>query len=841
MKKITASLMALMLTAITFGQSFFVPTTYRGAFAPAPATQWTDTWTNWDPQNTAYGASTVTVTASITTNTTWTSGNVYLLQGQIYVKNGATLTIQPGTIIQGDKATAGSGLFVCQGSKLIANGTPNQPIVFTSNQAPGARLAGDWGGIILMGKSHLNLAGGIGNIEGLTVSPDTQFGGGANPDTMDNSGSLKYVRIEFPGYIYQPNKEINGLTMGAVGKGTMIDYVQVSFSNDDAYEWFGGTVDCRHLVSYRNLDDDFDTDNGFSGNVQFCLGVRDPLIADVPAVSTSEGFESDNDATGSVNLPQTKAAFSNVTWIGPMRGTCPASSVGINVGFRKGARIRRNSALKIYNSIFMDGLQGFHVDGTLSENNATAGSLKFKNNIIAGYLTNLSLVRNTGSTFDMWMNFTSNSNDSTACSTNLLTLPYGVGGNYQTPDFRPIVGSAALSNVSFVDSYLAGRSIQAPASNATVAYCQGAVATALTATASAGCTIVWYTQAQGGVAIPTPTPTTTSAGSTTYYVAQQNANGYEGPRTMVTVTVNATPTTPVITASGSTSFCTGGNVVLTSSTPMGNVWSNGATTAAITVTTSGSYTVTYTNANGCTATSVATVVNVNNAPVPTVQASAIEACNGDTVTVTASTSDTYLWSTGATTQSINVTSTTANVTVLVTNANACNGVGTSAPISVTFNANPTAAGAYTVVGNVVTFTNTSTGAASYSWDFGDMTNSSASAPTHAFAANGSYTVTLTAINGLCEDMITLTVQISASLDEMTGVSVEMFPNPSSSEVTVELAGANFESAIVTDQFGRTVKVSNNGKFSVATLANGIYQVTILSDKGTAVRRLVVNK
>jgi PKD repeat protein len=274
---------------------------------------------------------------------------------------------------------------------------------------------------------------------------------------------------------------------------------------------------------------------------------------------------------------------------------------------------------------------------------------------------------------------------------------------------------------------------------------------------------------------------------------------------------------------------------------MGNVWSNGATTAAITVTTSGSYTVTYTNANGCTATSVATVVNVNNAPVPTVQASAIEACNGDTVTVTASTSDTYLWSTGATTQSINVTSTTANVTVLVTNANACNGVGTSAPISVTFNANPTAAGAYTVVGNVVTFTNTSTGAASYSWDFGDMTNSSAAAPVHAFAANGSYTVTLTAINGLCEDDITLTVQISVSLDEMAGISVEMFPNPSSSEVTVELAGANFESAIVTDQFGRTVKVSNNGKFSVATLANGIYQVTILSDKGTAVRRLVVNK
>jgi PKD repeat protein len=840
MKKITTSLMALMLTAITFGQSFFVPTTYRGAFAPAPAAQWTDTWTNWDPQNTVYGASTVTVTQSITTNTTWTSGNVYLLQGQIYVKNGATLTIQPGTIIQGDKATAGSGLFVCQGSKLIANGTANQPIVFTSNQAPGARLAGDWGGIILMGKSHLNLAGGIGNIEGLTVSPDTQFGGGANPDTMDNSGSLKYVRIEFPGYVYQPNKEINGLTLGAVGKGTMIDYVQVSFSNDDAYEWFGGTVDCRHLVSYRNLDDDFDTDNGFSGNVQFCLGVRDPLIADVPAVSTSEGFESDNDATGSVNLPQTKAAFSNVTWIGPLRGTCPASSVGINVGYRKGARIRRNSALKIYNSIFMDGLQGFHVDGTLSENNATAGSLKFKNNIIAGYLTNLSLVRNTGSTFNMWTNFTSNSNDSTACSTNLLTLPYGVGGNYQTPDYRPIVGSAALSNVSFVDSYLAGRSIQAPASNATVAYCQGDVATALTATASTGCTIVWYTQATGGAPIPTPTPTTAVAGSSTYYVAQQDANGYEGPRTMVTVTINATPSTPVITASGSTSFCTGGNVVLTSSTPMGNLWSNGANTVAITVTTSGSYTVTYTNANGCTATSVATVVNVNNAPVPTVQASSIEACDGDTVTITASTSDTYLWSTGATTQSINVTSTTANVTVLVTNANACNGVGTSAPISITFNANPTAVGSFTTNGNVATFANTSTGATSYSWDFGDMTNSSAAAPIHAYAANGSYTVTLTAINGNCSDVTTFNVNIAVSLDELPGVALSLVPNPATTSFNVALTGASLELVTVIDAFGRTILNSTEATINLNQVANGMYNVVVSTNKGTSVRKLIVN-
>jgi hypothetical protein len=333
------------------------------------------------------------------------------LQGQIYVKNGATLTIQPGTVIQGDKATAGSGLFVCQGSKLVANGTVSQPIVFTSNQPAGSRALGDWGGVILMGKSHLNVAGGIGNIEGLTVGPDTQFGGGANPDTMDNSGILRYVRIEFPGYVYQPNKEINGLTMGAVGKGTTIDYVQVSFSNDDAYEWFGGTVDCRHLVSYRNLDDDFDTDNGFSGKVQFCLGVRDPQIADAPAVSTSEGFESDNDATGSAATPQTKAIFSNVTWIGPLRGTCPAAQGAIAAGFRRGARLRRNTALKIHNSIFMDGLRGLHIDAAAAEGNATNGKLKFQNNLVAGYLTNYSLERNVGSTFNIWSFFTSNNNE----------------------------------------------------------------------------------------------------------------------------------------------------------------------------------------------------------------------------------------------------------------------------------------------------------------------------------------------------------------------------------------------------------------------------------------------
>ena len=130
----------------------------------------------------------------------------------------------------------------------------------------------------------------------------------------DNSGILRYVRIEYAGYAFLPDNEINGLTFGGVGSGTVIDYVQVSYANDDSFEWFGGTVNCSHLISYRTLDDDFDTDNGFSGTVQFGICLRDSAVADI---SKSEAFESDNDANGSQLTPQTKAVFSNMTVIGP--------------------------------------------------------------------------------------------------------------------------------------------------------------------------------------------------------------------------------------------------------------------------------------------------------------------------------------------------------------------------------------------------------------------------------------------------------------------------------------------------------------------------------------------
>ncbi len=446
MKKSILPAIALvaMLQTNTAQQPFFQPTTYRGAFAAAPTPMWTDTWCEWDPQNKVYPAPNDTVTSNITANTTWSTGQVILLSGQIFVKNNAVLTIQPGVIIRGDKSVTGAGLFITRGSKIIAQGTLNQPIVFTSDQAPGQRNIGDWGGVVILGNASINASGGTNYIEGLAPSPDTQYGGGSSPNDDDSSGILKYVRIEFGGYAYQPNKEINGLTFGAVGRKTVVDYVQISFANDDGFEWFGGTVNCKHLVSYRNLDDDFDNDEGYRGYVQFALAVRDPQIADNPSVSTSEGFESDNDPTGSTATPKTSAIFSNVTIIGPYRGN---TSNPIASGFRRGARIRRNSELKIFNSIFMDHPRGVMIDGTACENNATTGLLKFKYNIVAGNQTGKVTEVVGGSTFNTPAWFGTNNNDSLVSTSGILVNPY----DFYNPDYRPVSIGMANSGADFND------------------------------------------------------------------------------------------------------------------------------------------------------------------------------------------------------------------------------------------------------------------------------------------------------------------------------------------------------------------------------------------------------
>ena len=449
--------MLLLVSLVGFAQ--LTATTFRGAFAPAPTPMWTDSWTNFDPQNAVYPATNVNVTANITTDTHWTAGNTYYLKGQIYVKNNATLTIDAGVVIKGDKTATGAGLFVTKGAKVNAIGTATSPIVFTSDQAPGQRVTGDWGGVVLLGKASYNINNGVNNIEGIPTSADTEFGGGLTPDDNDNSGTLKYVRIEFAGYVYAPNAEINGLTFGAIGRGTTIDYVQVSHANDDSFEWFGGTVNCKHLVAFRGLDDDFDTDNGFSGNVQFCLGVRDPQVSDNPTISTSNGFESDNNATSGSSSPFTTAVFSNVTIIGPhYRVTLPNGGT-IATGFGRDAQLRRNSKQKIFNTLFMDYNNGLNVDGVTTETNALNNELKFKNNIMAANTSGkVAYVNASGNnpSFNVATWYAAGNNTTVTTSAGLLTKPYDLANAqvYTGLDYRPAVGSIALTGADFTDASL---------------------------------------------------------------------------------------------------------------------------------------------------------------------------------------------------------------------------------------------------------------------------------------------------------------------------------------------------------------------------------------------------
>lgn len=276
------------------------------------------------------------ITGSITADTTWSALTVITIEGFVYVESGATLTIEPGCVIKGDKATKGT-LIIKPGGKIMAVGTANNPIVFTSDQPKGSRNRGDWGGVVILGNAPVNKTPIV--VEGENL---TNFGG---TNAADNSGKFKYVRIEFAGIAFEPDKEINSLTLGAVGSGTEIDYVQVSYGNDDSYEWFGGTVNCKHLISYRGLDDDFDTDNGYSGNVQYAVALRDPLVADQFSGSVSNGFESDNDGSGTNQTPLTSAKFANVSiFMGP--GTRDNK-------YNSAVQIRRNSSISVYNSLFV--------------------------------------------------------------------------------------------------------------------------------------------------------------------------------------------------------------------------------------------------------------------------------------------------------------------------------------------------------------------------------------------------------------------------------------------------------------------------------------------------------
>jgi hypothetical protein len=344
------------------------------------------------PSGPVDSAGRVILSGEISSSRTLLASEKYLLQGAVYVTSGNTLTIPAGTKIFGDQATKGT-LIIERGAKIMAEGTATNPIIFTSAKAPGSRNYGDWGGVVLVGAAPTNRS--------LSTVPEggirSLFGG---TNAADNSGVLKYARIEFAGVPLStdPNSEINGLTLYGVGSGTTLDYIQVSYSGDDSFEWFGGTANAKHLVAFRGWDDDFDTDFGFTGKIQYGVSLRDPQFADQ---SASNGFESDNfnpgtPANGSNDgLPLTAPVFSNMSVFVTSGAPVTTQQSGSGV-YQSALHLRRNTSTSVYNSVFVGQPEGLRLDGTSTWANLQAGGLDMRGVVLANNNTPLRATNNTG-------------------------------------------------------------------------------------------------------------------------------------------------------------------------------------------------------------------------------------------------------------------------------------------------------------------------------------------------------------------------------------------------------------------------------------------------------------
>jgi len=330
---------------------------------------------------------TVTVSENITADTEWTSDNEYILDGMIFVTSGADLYIEAGTTVRGGEGQDldASGLVITRGSKIFAEGTAENPIIFTAENDANLTKddVGEWGGIVILGRASTNNIVEA-TIEGVNeISSDPDLVGYGGTDDMDDSGVFRYVSIRHSGINIgsSSGNEIQGLTLGGVGAGTTIEYVESFASGDDGYEWFGGTVNTRYLISAFNNDDAFDWDQGFRGKGQFWFVIQDSDQAGRSAEMDGAG----GDETGT---PFAYPVISNATYIGPGVSSTPSGDPGQMLEFRD------NTGAFYANSVFTDhpgnGLRVEDVDGVDdfdSRARLEADSLNISNSIFFSFGT----------------------------------------------------------------------------------------------------------------------------------------------------------------------------------------------------------------------------------------------------------------------------------------------------------------------------------------------------------------------------------------------------------------------------------------------------------------------
>ena len=368
------------------------------------------------------------VSGSITSDTTWDNDSYWVLRGAVFVDSPARLTIDAGTEIFGEFATNGT-LIIARGARILANGTAASPIVFSSDQPIGERGRSDWGGLIINGRAPINVPGGEAVGEG-----DTGTYGGS--DAADDSGHLRYVRVEFAGTEFSPDNELNGIAFQGVGSNTEVDHVMVKYNKDDGLEFFGGTVEVKHVVLQGIADDSVDWTDGWTGKGQFIIVMQSGDDAD-------QGIEADNNGDNNNLTPRSNPTLYNLTLIGdPDTDEGSESDIGM--------LLREGTSATIRNFIVLGFKEAsIDIDHTATYDQVDNGSLT----LASGIIHNNCSVTGCDGQFrpdsddnartgdeEATKEFVTNS-DNVSFVDPLLADPY----NLSDPDYRPAATSPALS------------------------------------------------------------------------------------------------------------------------------------------------------------------------------------------------------------------------------------------------------------------------------------------------------------------------------------------------------------------------------------------------------------
>lgn len=370
---------------------------------------------------------------TITVNETWANTETHVLDGQVTIAAGATVTIPAGTTILGDSATQGF-LVVDRGGRLVANGTSVSPVVFTSDQPVGSRSTGDWGGIIMLGRGANNIPGGIGMAEGLSIGGE--FGG--DPfDTTEDSGSLRFVRIEFGGTEISPNNEINALSMFGINESTTMEYIQTKYNLDDGFEWFGGNASLKYAMATGAGDDSFDFSFGWQGQGQYWVIQHNDIFAETD--KPDNGFEVDNqeDALLYTATPRTDGRIANVTLV----GDTTASDTDLAFQWRRGCA---SSVINWIAAGWQDAILDVDNDETTTVFDGRQLCMEFGVYSLdaGGELVNTEADTTDAFGLDLLTFICANPTNGTA-NNEELTDPLVDAFNIASPNFRPVAGVPA--------------------------------------------------------------------------------------------------------------------------------------------------------------------------------------------------------------------------------------------------------------------------------------------------------------------------------------------------------------------------------------------------------------